>query len=137
MGSGFSWSPTFNVFSFAERPAEVTRYELKFTAINGELLEEPLYFADMGELLSSEDIYEGKRLVNRLGHAIYSNDVVEISKLNSEIETVYLASLESAEYEVVFIDTDPVEKYNTGMFISEQVLSSYTIPLGESIAAQD
>lgn len=137
LGSGFSWSPNFNIFSFAQRPTEVTRYELKFTKIDDELLEEPLYFSDMGELLSNEDLYEGKRLVNRLGHAIYSDDFVAISRLNAELEDVYLADFESAEYEVVFIDTDPVEKYNTGEFRSEQILSSYSIPLSESIAAQD
>ena len=136
LDSSMSWVPRFNPSFSRQRPVEVTRYELKFTEINGERLEEPLYFADMRDMLSSDDVYEGKRLINRLGHAVYSNDVVAISALNTELEKIYLAAFESAEYQVVFIDTDPVEKYNTGSFRSERVLSSYVIPLGEPIAAE-
>ena len=137
LGPGLNWSQNFNITALGKRPAEVTRYELKFIEINGEPQEQPLYFADMGEMLSNDDVYEGKRLINRLGHAIYSNDVVAVSALNAELEDVYLSDFESAEYEVVFIDTDPVEKYNTGSFTSERVLSRYSIPLGEPIASEN
>ncbi|MFK7800107.1 MAG: hypothetical protein AB8G95_00615 [Anaerolineae bacterium] len=136
LDSQFSWSPNFGLASFGKTTTEVSRYELKFTQIYGEALAEPIYFADMDSMLASDDIYDGKRLVNQLGHAIFTNDISAASRLSSKLEREYLWPLGKAEFEVVFIDTDPVEKYSTNSFISERVLSTYQIPLGEPIASR-
>ena len=137
LSSGSGWIPNFNLASFGKQPAEVSRYELKFSQIDGQQLAEPIYFSEMNGMLGSEDIYEGKRLVNRLGHALFIEDYPTAISLSKQLEREFLSTLGEAEFEVVFIDTDPVEKYSLDSFVSERVLSSFQLPLGESIAASE
>ena len=133
-GSGISWTPQFNINTFTKTQVEKTRYDLRLTEIDGSTLESYIYFADAGELLSDEDIYDGRSLVNRLGHALYRDDVVVANELRREFEATYFANFQSAEYDVVFIDINPVEKYSLETFTSERIISQFSHPLGDAIA---
>lgn len=134
--SGFGWNPQFNLKTFAQKPTETTRYELRFTEINGIELSEPLYFADAGASLSNEDIYEGKKTINRLGISLYKEDGAGIEVYRQELEEIYFGNFESAKYDIVFIDVNPVEKYSLESFKSESIISQFSHPNLDPLASE-
>ena len=134
--SGFGFNPQFNLKTFAQKPTEATRYELRFTAIDGEMLDEPLYFVDASASLSNADIYEGRKIINRLGNALYTEDNVAVNQFRMELESTYFGNFSSADYEIVFIDVNPVEKYSLESFTSERIVSQFSHPIASTIALE-
>ena len=126
--SGLGWNPNFNLETFAKNSTEMTRYELRFTSINGEILSDPLYFMEASELLSNEDIHEGKKIVNRLGISLFNEDQASVELYRQELEETYFLNFATAEYDIVFIDVNPVEKYSLETFTSERIISHFSHP---------
>ncbi len=127
--SGFGWNPQFNLKTFAQAPSDSTRYELRIISIDGFKLAEPLYFLDASDFLSHEDIHEGRKIINRLGIALHADDDSMINDYRTELESTYFKNFVSADYEIIFIDVNPVEKYSLETFMSERIVSQFSHPL--------
>ncbi|MEM8858521.1 MAG: hypothetical protein AAGD96_09375, partial [Chloroflexota bacterium] len=91
-------------------------------------------FIDGGDFLSDSDISEGKRIITRLGIALFNEDLVEVNKQRLLLEDTYFQNINSADYEIVFIDVNPVEKYTLESFTSERVVSQFSHPMADVIA---
>ena len=131
--SGIGWNPQFNLKTFAQKNNEASRYELRFTSIEGVELAEPLYFLDAADMLTSDDLHEGRKIINRLGIALFDNDLDGIEQVRLELEEVYFGNFVSANYDIVFIDMTPVEKYSLEAFTSERIVSQFTHPLANPL----
>lgn len=134
--SGIGWNPQFNLKTFAQKPSESTRYELRIMSIDGLELAEPLYFVDAADLLSNDDVHEGRKLISRLGISLHDEDQVLINSYRQDLETTYFANFASADYEIVFIDINPVEKYSLETFTSERIVSQFSHPLADSLTSE-
>lgn len=134
VSGGFSWSPQFNLKTFAKRSGETTRYDLRITEIDGVRFDEPIYFSDAGNILTDQDIVEGKSIINKLGNALYNDNLADVSQYRMELETVYFGNFDTAKYEIIFLTVNPVEKYSLNSFISERILTQFSHPMAETVA---
>ncbi len=134
--SGIGWNPHFNLETFAQNPSDSTRYELRIMSIDGFQLSEPLYFVDAGDLLSDEDVHEGRKLISKLGIALHDGNQELISAYRQALESTYFENFVSADYEIVFIDVNPVEKYSLETFMSERIVSQFSHPLADSLTSE-
>ncbi|MEM9777819.1 MAG: hypothetical protein AAF902_24800 [Chloroflexota bacterium] len=134
LSGSFSWSPQFNLNTFSKRSAETTRYELRLTEVDGNQFEEPVYFSDASDILTDKDIAEGKSLINKLGIALFDENAAEVNLHRRELERTYFGNFETAKYEIIFIDVNPVEKYSLESFRSERLVSEFNHPMAETIA---
>ncbi|MEM7798078.1 MAG: hypothetical protein AAF633_02715 [Chloroflexota bacterium] len=123
---GAGWFPSYNFSILAKEPNEVSHYTLRFHAINGEAFENPIYFNEARELLGNQDIPDGERIINRLGIAIHQSDEPAVSELHSTLIEEYFQLFDSAEYEIMLLVVNPVEKYALDSFTTEESIRLYT-----------
>lgn len=119
------WFPTFKLSYFTKAPDVVSHYTLRFTEINGEMLDEPVYFDQAGAWIENRKIADGEELINQLGIALHADDEVHAADLHARLIKEYFYSLDSAEYEILFLVVNPVEKYSLNSFTAEQHIGAF------------
>lgn len=101
----------FDLFHYIRRPAQVTRYSLRFVDINGQSVDEPVYLDSPNEWIDESVRYDALDVVNRIGIALYAGDVEQANLLHSELIDTYFVGINSASYDLVLRVVNPVEKY--------------------------
>lgn len=119
--------PPFDIFHYAKQPENVTHYSLKFSDINGESPNEPLYLDAAEEWFEDRERYDALDLVNKLGVAVYDGDVETAEELHEQLVEEYFSDIDSATYDLVLRVVNPVEKYNYDEYtpIVDQVIQRY------------
>ncbi len=104
--------PQFDNIFAGPRPAEVSGYTVRVTALDGEILSEPT------TVKSS--------LVTDFGIAFYEGAWEEVERLRGEFEAMMAENATSAEYELILRVINPVERYSMTTNVAEQILSTFT-----------
>lgn len=123
---GFGWFPSFDMSPQVVEYEESTHYDLRFTEVNGIALDPPVYFSEADEWVPENSIFDGRRLINRLGIAAHQDDMIEVRQLEREFVRAYAAQLISAEYQIVLIVKNPVEKYHLEEYFSEELIETFS-----------
>lgn len=131
---GVGYLPSMNFSILAKEPNEVSHYALRFQSINGEPLDEPVFFDDAIDLLDNRNIRDGERLINRLGIALHQADDSTASELHTVLIDEYLQIFESVEYDILLLVVNPVEKYTLETFTSEETIGSFTYSSSNQIS---
>ena len=112
-------------FARYKNAAEPAHYTLQFHKIDGERLATPLYFDVLADEIGLEDAVAGERLINRMGIAYYAEDFELGDMLLNEFEQSYLGGMDSAEFDLVLLVFNPVERYSLNSNVAEQKLASF------------
>lgn len=119
--------PFFNWSLFSVSSAERAQYALRIHSVDGKVLEEPRLYYDMTGTFAharQRDINVSK-VVHDLGQA------VRLKKQNTEnekrrmIERRFMADVRVAEYDLVLLYFNPIDRLRTGAITRERVVASY------------
>jgi hypothetical protein len=117
----FNWSLFSN--SYSERSDAVIRLD----SINGKSLPSSRLYYEMSDIFryaKDRDSFVSK-VVTRLANAIRAGDEPTISELRKLIEGRFMAEIKSAEYDVVELTYDPIERLRKGKVKDAVVLATY------------
>lgn len=107
-------------------------YAVRITAVEGEVLAEPLYFQEASHLFPEAQDVTAQVSMQRLGKAVLAGNETAVAEIREYVEPIYLetAAIKQVEYEVVERRFNPLERWRTGVFMEERVLASFEA-LGE------
>lgn len=118
--------PVFHWFLFSWTPNEggQVQYAVRFTAVEGATLAEPLLYAEAADIAVDRRSGRARDLVNRLARALESGDGAEAERIRTAFEDAFVRG--EAEYEVIRITYDPIERFATGAVENIEVLATFT-----------
>lgn len=104
--------PFLDMHLYTKKSPHKTHYSLRFTELNNQKLDSPLYLDTPNEWLSDNERYEALDLVNQLGVALYEGDQEQAAQLHQQLVDIYFSQLNTASYDLVLRVVNPVEKYS-------------------------
>ena len=119
--------PFFNWSLFSVSSNERTISVIRFDSINEKPLPSPRLYYDMGEIFAYAKQRDSTvwKTVETLASAIQHDDQEMISRARKLIEDRYMAELKSADYAVVRLTYDPIERLRFGTVKDSAVLATY------------
>lgn len=119
--------PFFHWALFANVTPIVERYELRVVSIYDQIYDTPIALSELPafreKMLSTPDIYDSLKAVNRLGSSLRKNHL-RAERLREMLERNYLPE-ERIRYQIVKVSYKPVERYLTGNIISQRVAATF------------
>lgn len=116
----FSW----DLFTYV--PTQVKQdFSLSIVAIGGQPLAEPVYFEQAKTLFAKADAIEAMDAIQNLGLAVSANDPAEIARVRAYLEPLFLSDAGAVEYTLVTRWFNPLERWETGVFVREQPLMTF------------
>lgn len=119
--------PFFNWSLFSYSANLRTNYALRLLSINGHSLPSPRLYFDMKETFvhaRQRDVNLSKA-VRTLVDALLAGDKEEVGRARGLIEQRYMADVSSAEYDIVDLTYDPIQRLRTGEIKGIVVLATY------------
>jgi hypothetical protein len=115
--------PFFNWSLFSRVPArEGTHYSIRLVEVDGSELDEPVYFDEASDIVSTSGLPEASTVMQDLGRAMEDGDEAAVDAARERLESRFLAELDSATYEVVRRRFDIVERLDCSCYLEETVL---------------
>ncbi len=127
--------PIFNWSLFSKVPPAVREdYSVRFTEINGEVLDPPVYFASLKEQIPEASSPNAYALMRELGRQLDRGQGMKAAVTRDVFESRYLRGVQSAEYEVVFRNYDIKRRFaceqeeqpREDCFNEERVIGAFT-----------
>lgn len=119
--------PFFNWSLFSVSSAERAQYALRVHSVDGKPLKEPRLYYDMTGTFAharQRDINVSK-VVQALGHAVGQKKPQVADNQRRMIEQRFMADVHAAEYDLVLLHFNPIDRLRTGAIESERVVASY------------
>jgi len=119
--------PFFNWSLFSVTSNERTISVIRFDSINEKPLPSPRLYFDMGDIFASAKQRDPTvwKTTETLASAIQHDDQETISRARKLIEDRYMAELKSADYAIVRLTYDPIERLRYGAVKDSVVLAIY------------
>jgi len=114
----YSW----DLFSYI--PSRTSEFAIRFTAINGERLDPPLYFNEASQYISSAQTIEAFALIQRFGNAIYT-DSSDGDLLQEQFGSLYLNQFDQVDYDLVIRLFDAIDYAQSGVIDEVIPLASF------------
>lgn len=118
----FSWS----LFSEVPDAVEVD-YSVRFISVNGVTLDEPVFFEESKAFLRTASAPQAYQVIQQLGRAHDKNQDRRAAESQDLLDSQWLASLTSADYEVVRREFDILERLECDCYSNVVVLSEASL----------
>lgn len=114
----YSW----DLFSYI--PSRTSEFAIRFTEINGERFDPPLYFNEASNYIPAAQTIEAFALIQRFGNAIYT-DSEETNMLQEQFTSLYLRPFDSVAYDLVIRSFDAIDYAQSGAVDEVILLQSF------------
>jgi len=115
----YSW----DLFSYV--PNQINDYGVLINEINGESLENPIYFETATLYFSAADSITAFNLIQQWGHAAVAQDNAKMEDIQKQFENNYLSEQAQIQYQLMKRSYNPIDLYQSRTFISEEPIQSY------------
>lgn len=119
--------PFFNWSLFSVSSSQRAQYALRVRSVDGKALAQPSLYYDMAETFvhaRQRDINVSK-VVQDLGQAVRLKRLRTEDEKRRMIEQRFMADVDAAEYDLVLLHFNPIDRLRTGAIEREQVVASY------------
>jgi hypothetical protein len=117
----FNWS----LFSFSS--SESAQYALRVRSVDGQMLAQPRLYYDMTGTFAHarQRNINVSKVVQGLGDAVGQKKPQAADEMRRMIERRFMADVHAAEYDLVLLHFNPIDRLRTGAIKSERVVASY------------
>lgn len=121
--------PFFKWELFSSVPnRESQDFTIRLLEIDGRVLDEPLYFADAGEHISTAKSPDAVETINRFGEAVRDDRPLVADRQRTLVEGGFLYELGSARYQLVQRRFDLIDRIRCAdCFVEERVLAEFEL----------
>lgn len=116
----------WELFSRVPR-AERESYALRFVEVNGDPLDTPVYFEKAGAFLSMSHSPDAQVVIRQIGEALAAGQPFRMTSNRDILEARFMDRLTSAEYEIVRIRFDVLDRIDCDCFIQETPIAQFTL----------
>lgn len=119
--------PFFNWSLFSVSSAERAQYALRVHSVDGKPLEAPRFFYDMPGTFAHarQRNINVSKVVQDMGRAVSQKRPQTADEKRRMIEQRFMADVHTAEYDLVLLHFNPIDRLRTGAIKSERVVASY------------
>ena len=109
-------------------PAERESYGLRFVSVNGDLLGAPMYFEEAGAYLPTSHSPEAQQIIRQMGQALAAGQPLGVAFNRDILETRHMQQLTSADYEIVRVRFDLLERFDCpDCYLEETPVAQFTL----------
>lgn len=108
-------------------PAEQEAVALRFVEINGEVLDPPVYFEKADTWLSNSRSPTAYHVIRQLGSALEQSQLMRAAIKRELLESRFMQDVRTAEYEIVKVRFDILERFECDCYIEEMPLARFTL----------
>jgi hypothetical protein len=120
--------PLFNWSLFSQVPGpEKQNFGLRLVEVDGVKLEEPVYYEDAQEFVTTSRSPDAYQLIQGIGKATQQDRPLQAASARETLETRYLQGLTSARYELVNRTYDVLDRFECDCYEEETVMAEFTL----------